>query len=453
VSKDDDTDSDPDVYLVAEFRRKEPRLEVKWRSRVRPGKQIKRPLGRAWIERDEAAPGGYRRRGGRAPEGWLDIRQAQTRAIDVMREAERSFTEEALEQARRAQEVWTFRRVAGEWLHDLEHVDGARPSTVRDYRALLAEPDTPYKRGSGVSKGRIIKALGDLDVREITPKHVADFLRTLDREKLTARNINKHRQLVSAVFSYAMREDTYGLASNPGVASRKRREEPAAALDYYEPHEVERLAQALADGAHRLPPLPGVGADELLQRASDDARDADLIRVLFYTGCRLGEVLALRWCDFDPEDGMILVRRAISGGQVVDSPKGRRYRYVPLPAACTELLQRQHERPDFTGPDDYVFPGRFGQPLDDSALRKRYRAACRAAGLRPVKLHGLRHAAGSLFARHATAVEVRDRLGHAKLSTTDRYVSAKVTQEMRDRLDAAYAVVEAGDKRLPEIGE
>lgn len=40
-------------------------------------------------------------------------------------------------------------------------------------------------------------------------------------------------------------------------------------------------------------------------------------------------------------------------------------------------------------------------------------------GLRPIKLHGLRHAAGSLLARHGTSVEVRDFMGHAKLTTTD----------------------------------
>ena len=42
-----------------------------------------------------------------------------------------------------------------------------------------------------------------------------------------------------------------------------------------------------------------------------------------------------------------------------------------------------------------------------------------------MKLHGLRHASGSILARVADPVFVRDYLGHSKLSTTDRYVSAK----------------------------
>jgi site-specific recombinase XerD len=52
-----------------------------------------------------------------------------------------------------------------------------------------------------------------------------------------------------------------------------------------------------------------------------------------------------------------------------------------------------------------------------------------------VKLQGLRRAAGSLIARTADAVFVRDFLGHAKLTTTDRYLSAKRRLEELERLD------------------
>lgn len=42
--------------------------------------------------------------------------------------------------------------------------------------------------------------------------------------------------------------------------------------------------------------------------------------------------------------------------------------------------------------------------VDDSALRRRYKAAREMAKLRDVKLHGLRHAAGSIYARQAAAL-------------------------------------------------
>lgn len=81
---------------------------------------------------------------------------------------------------------------------------------------------------------------------------------------------------------------------------------------------------------------------------------------------------------------------------------------------------------------------RFGQRLDPSALRRRYKRACTAAGLRPVTLHGLRHAAGSVLARTLSLVTVRDVLGHAKLSTTNRYLHSKIDTAAIAAVNAAY---------------
>jgi integrase len=111
------------------------------------------------------------------------------------------------------------------------------------------------------------------------------------------------------------------------------------------------------------------------------------------------------------------------------------------------------DRTDYLTPDDYVLANRLGRRLDPSALRRRYKRACAAAGLRPVRLHGLRHAAGSLVARTSDAVFVRDFLGHSKLATTDRYLSAKLRPEELERLDRAFtsasAHAAAAHERLP----
>lgn len=93
---------------------------------------------------------------------------------------------------------------------------------------------------------------------------------------------------------------------------------------------------------------------------------------------------------------------------------------------------------DFTSEADYVFLSRRGGVLDDAAFRRRYKAARDAIGLRPLPVKALRNAAGSIAARSATAVEVRDLLGHAKLSTTDRYVAARWSPEFMARMGQAF---------------
>jgi integrase len=252
-----------------------------------------------------------------------------------------------------------------------------------------------------------------------------------------SRNVNKHRQLLAAMFSYGCRSDTYALPANPVAGTDKRREDPPPALDYYEVEEVEALARACETGEHRTG-QPPKDPDELSARRLEDRRDANIFRLLFYTGLRLGEMLTLRWEDVDLQDRLLLVRRGLSAGQET-LPKGRRHRFVPLSTPAVATLARLGDRDEFTEPDDYVLCNRWGRRLDPSALRRRYKRACGAAGLRPVRLHGLRHAAGSLLARTADPVFVRDFLGHAKLTTTDRYLSAKRRPEELERLDRAFA--------------
>jgi hypothetical protein len=57
----------------------------------------------------------------------------------------------------------------------LEHVRGAKPATIRDYAALPREPGIPYKRGTGVSQGRIMAAFGDTSAVEVTVRDVSRF--------------------------------------------------------------------------------------------------------------------------------------------------------------------------------------------------------------------------------------------------------------------------------------
>ena len=119
--------------------------------------------------------------------------------------------------------------------------------------------------------------------------------------------------------------------------------------------------------------------------------------------------------------------------------KAHRVRHVGLARVAAEALARLAGRGDFTGREDYVFCNRLGQRLDPPAIRRRFKRATAAAGLRPLKLHGLRHGAGSLLAREADVVAVQSFLGHSKLTTTERYMHAKARPEDLARLDRAFA--------------
>ncbi|MDE3132747.1 MAG: tyrosine-type recombinase/integrase [Acidobacteriota bacterium] len=417
--------------------------DAQWRFRSgkdQAWRQTTRRLGLAWQEAD--GTGGWRKRRGRCPEGYLDERAADVAAVAAMERHVYELLAADRVMRERAEEKLTVRELARDWLSWLEQVRGAKPSTIRDYGALLREPGQKFRNGKGESAGRIMKAFGDKRLDRVSTRDVSSFLRELDAAGLTPRNVNKYRQVLQAMFSYACRADTFDLAVNPVEKTDKRREPPLAALDYYEVEEVEALARACLVGSHRR--TSAVTDDEKRAREAEDRQDADAFRVLFYTGIRVGELLTLRWADVDLASRSLLVRRNLSANVETD-PKGRRHRYVPLADPALEALARLGSRDDFLGADDYVVCNRVGRRLDPSALRRRYYVACETAGLRRVKLHGLRHAAGSILARTADPVFVRDYLGHSKLSTTDRYVGAKHRPEDFDRLNRAFGSVQGPD--------
>jgi integrase len=405
---------------------------------VRNGQPVVRALGRAWAESD--GNGGWRLKRERPPEGVLTEAQAAERMLALVREhdAEQTLLERDAEERRRR--GVTFRELAAEYLRWLEDIKGAKPSTLRDHRLLLAEPGTAYRRGVGVSRGPVMTALGDRPAREVTTREVEDLLRSVAATGVAPRTVNKVRQLVCAVFNYGLRPSTYALPTNPATHADRRTEPERAVLAFFSPEQIEELARSLTAGAHRDPSRPALGEHEMEARRREDAQDAELVRVAAYAGLRRGELVALHWRDVDFTGRKLVVRRSLSGDTEVKSTKSRRVREVPLPDQAAVALERLSRRDDFTGPDDYVFCSRLGRRLDPSALRRRYERARDAAGLEPLRFHDLRHTYGSLLvAGGIDLVSVKAAMGHSRITTTERYLHARPAGELADRFTRALA--------------
>lgn len=252
---------------------------------------------------------------------------------------------------------------------------------------MLAEPGAPWKDGKGAYAGLMMAALGDRPAEAITTVEIKKFLVSLDRAGKRARNVNKHRHVLHSIFNYAMNADTFGLAINPVSPCETRKEMPPAPLDFFEPEEVERLAEVAGAGRHRRPPVGRGGAirqlsdDELEARRMEDLQDADMFRVLAFTGMRIGEAVALRVGGVDVANRRLIVQRALSGSEE-SSTKGWKVRYIPLADRASQALARILGRDDFVQRDDYVFVNRIGGRLSVSAVRRRWHAARKEAGLR-----------------------------------------------------------------------
>jgi integrase/recombinase XerC len=206
------------------------------------------------------------------------------------------------------------------------------------------------------------------------------------------------------------------------------------------------LAHNASIGAIRTPKLPHSipkalserDMEDLLDAAPEqeraawiDLRDSAVLLLLYGAGLRIGEALGLT---------KSMVEGLLKTGQdtLAVTGKGSKARLVPLLPQALEALKAYREACPFMaalGPSDAFFVGARGGPLDPAIVQKRVREMRRGLGLADsVTPHALRHS----FATHLLGAggdlrTIQELLGHASLSTTQRYTDVDTA-----RLTAVY---------------
>jgi site-specific recombinase XerD len=151
--------------------------------------------------------------------------------------------------------------------------------------------------------------------------------------------------------------------------------------------------------------------------------------LLYATGLRLGEALALETRDIEKKRGVIHVRKG----------KGRKERLVMLSDRLYAILRSYwaQERP----PAPYLFStAKTGRPISRDAIRKAMRKAAEAAGLeqRRITPHLLRHSFATHLLENGTDLRtIQVLLGHSSILSTVRYarVSTGLIAKAQSPLD------------------
>ena len=156
--------------------------------------------------------------------------------------------------------------------------------------------------------------------------------------------------------------------------------------------------------------------------------------LLATTGLRIGEALALRWNDLDPEARTLRVNRTVFRN-VLSQPKTQSSRRTIKLSGLAMGALRQHPRTA-----DLIFCTGSGKPINVSNLRNRsWKRLLGCAGLPPsTRLHDIRHSTATLLLSRGVPVKVvSEMLGHAGVGIT-LSVYAHVLPDMQD--EAAKAM-------------
>jgi integrase/recombinase XerC len=259
-----------------------------------------------------------------------------------------------------------------------------------------------YARDVGVFLGFLAGHLGgEPDLASLAGLGVSDFRAWLAFEARTGRgNATRARHLAAVRGYFRFLARRFGV-ENPrvGLLTTPRARKP--------------LPKALTEGQARV-----VAEDigEVSDSVVTQTRDAALFSLLYGCGLRIAEALAL-----DVRDAPVVGREEML--RVVG--KGGKARIVPVLPAVREAIAAWLARHPDPSPGAALFVGVRGERLNPGVAQRQLRVFRRLAGLpEHATPHALRHSfATHLLAGGADLRAIQDLLGHASLSTTQRYTS------------------------------
>lgn len=164
-----------------------------------------------------------------------------------------------------------------------------------------------------------------------------------------------------------------------------------------------------------------------------------LFKLAITSGARQGELIGLKWSDFDWNNNQIHIQRTFNTGRWYDVKSKTSNRKIDLgPSMMMDLKRWKLACPP--NELDLVFPNNNGNPIGKNDLLKRYfRTAIKKAGLPPTRFHHLRHTFASLLIEQGENIKyIQTQLGHSSPTVTlDVYahLMKPVNQEAATKLE------------------
>ena len=170
--------------------------------------------------------------------------------------------------------------------------------------------------------------------------------------------------------------------------------------------------------------------------------------VLYWTGIREGELLALSPADIDLDNKTISINRTyqrIEGKDVFTSPKTRKSkRKIPIPDFLCQELSDYIQSRYMLDADERLFP------VTKSYLSHEMIRGCKNTGVKKIRIHDIRHSHASLLINQGCdALMLADRLGHEKVSTTLNTYSHLFPHKQQELVHSLESL-QATDSPTPE---
>lgn len=320
--------------------------------------------------------------------------------------AYRNYTGERVRTTKRG---FKTRKQAQEWEREfVKKKEGALDVSIAAFYELYEQDVKPrlkentWNTKAHIIETKIIPYLGDLKIGEVTPADVLHWQN--DIQSLTDGSGQPYSPTylrticnqLSAIFNHAIRY--YGLSNNPLLRTGKIGSKKS-------PVEMQFWTR-----------------DEYLafrRKVMDKPPSFLAFEVLYWTGIREGELLALTPKDFNFEKSAISINKSyqrIKGRDVITSPKTPKSNRLITASPFLMDEIKEHVEVNHIPGDERIFR------LTKSFLYHEMRRGCALAGTKVIRIHDLRHSHVSLLIELGYSVSaIAERMGHEGVDITLNY--------------------------------
>ena len=304
--------------------------------------------------------------------------------------------------------------------------DDAMDMTFADFcKVYEAEVRPRVREHTWLTKENIIQSkllpfFGDMRMCDIRPVDIVRWQNSLagstraDGDGFKPTYLRIINNQLNAIFNHA--ERYYGLSDNPVRRVDKIGSKKGGEMQFWTKDEYLRFSEAVMDK-----PL-----------------SFHAFELLYWTGIRCGELLALTPSDFMLESSRLRINKSyqsLNGVDTVTDPKTpKSVRTIVMPAFLRDEMADFIEMRDDVAPDERLFA------VTKHFLAHEMERGCKASGVKRIRIHDIRHSHVSLLIEMGfSALAIAERMGHEAVDITYRYAHLFPTKqdEMAAALDGA----------------
>jgi integrase len=288
----------------------------------------------------------------------------------------------------------------------LEYERQKKLSTTRDMDMKLSEfmevyfedkqnelKERTIKNKKYMMEQHIIPYFGNKKMSEITASQIIQWQNEIQMKGFSESYLRMIQNQLTSLFTHASR--IYDLHTNPCKKVKKMGNFDSKSLNFWTTEEYQKFLATMKEGSkYHL-----------------------IFEILFWTGCRIGELLALTPSDIDFDKNQISITKTYyrTGRQdIVTEPKTKQsVRRIEIPEflkqEIKDFIDRHYGMPE----DERLFP------VVQEAVQHKMKRQIEIAGVKKIRVHDLRHShVAYLIHKGIEPILIKDRLGHKDIRIT-----------------------------------